>query len=333
MQNGTVIGADRRPGILARMLGSMLQTAREVAGLSYDEAAARLSCEADWLVRVETGFVVAGPEEVTRILVGYGVREAKAADTMIDMARRAAAPPSWLAPHTSRMSAANRDVLLVEAEATLAQLHGFRLIPYLLQTEGYFREIAPGTFPGSDVDQEWDLLSHRQAHRPAGVTRLLDVIIDESAFDIRFKRPGVMAGQLRHLLAVADSPHATVRVIPFDAPFWEKPRPQLRGPVLRRHHRPDRRLPLPGPRGRARLRRSLRCLDPDQGQLGGRPGGEPGHPRAAPGRPRLSRAVTGVAQAAKRRPLPGGPCRARRPTGPTPPGGGPGGVRPGRQSR
>jgi hypothetical protein len=203
------------------MLGSMLQTAREVADLSYDEAAARLSCEADWLVRVETGFVVASPEEVTRILVGYGVREAKAADTMIDMARRAAAPPPWLAPHTSRMSAANRDVLLVEAEATLAQLHGFRLIPYLLQTEGYFREIAPGAFPRGDVDQEWELLSHRQAHRPAGVTRLLDVIIDESAFEVRFKGPGVMAGQLRHLLAVADSPHATVRVIPFDAPFWE----------------------------------------------------------------------------------------------------------------
>jgi hypothetical protein len=119
------------------------------------------------------------------------------------------------------MSAANRDVLLVEAEATLAQLHGFRLIPYLLQTEGYFREIAPGAFPRGDVDQEWELLSHRQAHRPAGVTRLLDVIIDESAFEVRFKGPGVMAGQLRHLLAVADSPHATVRVIPFDAPFWE----------------------------------------------------------------------------------------------------------------
>ena len=161
----------------------MLMTVREIAGLSYDEAAARLGCEADWLVRVETGFVVAGPEEVERILVGYGAREAKVADSMIDMARRAAAPPAWLAAHTSRMSAAGRDVLLVEAEATLAQVHGFRLIPYLVQTEGYFREIAPGAFLGRDVDQEWALLSHRQAHQPAGVTKLLDIMVDESAFD------------------------------------------------------------------------------------------------------------------------------------------------------
>lgn len=199
----------------------MLKTAREIASLSYDQAAARLGCEADWLVRLETGFAEAGPEKVARILVEYGVREARAADMIIDMARRAAAPPPWLAPHTSRMTAANRDVLLVEAEATLALVHGFQLIPYLVQTEGYFRETAPHVVYGCDVDQEWDLLSHRQAHRPAGVTRLLEAIIDESAFELRLK-PEIMTGQLRHLLALADSPHVTIRVIPADALFYEK---------------------------------------------------------------------------------------------------------------
>lgn len=217
-----MIEADRQPSVLARMLGSMLQTAREVASLSYDEAAARVGCDAQWLIRVETGFAAADPEQVARILVEYGVREANAADSMIDMARRVATPPPWLAAHTSRMTAAARDVLLVEAEATLAQVHGFRLIPYLAQAECYFREIAPHVFLGCDVDQEWELLSHRQAHQPAGVTRLLDVIIDESALELRLKRPGAMAGQVRHLLELADSPHATVRVIPKDALFYER---------------------------------------------------------------------------------------------------------------
>jgi transcriptional regulator with XRE-family HTH domain len=220
-----VIEADRQPSILARELGSMLKTAREIVGLSYDEAAERLGCEADWLVRVETGFAAGTHEEVARILVEYGVREAKAADAMIDMAWRVAAPPPWLAPHTSRMSAASRDVLVVEAEATLAQIYGFRLIPYLMQTEGYFRETAPHTFhfdDGCDLDQEWDLLSHRQTHRPVGVTRLLDVIIDESACELRLNHPEIMADQLRHLLTLTDSPHTTVRVIPKDAAFYER---------------------------------------------------------------------------------------------------------------
>jgi transcriptional regulator with XRE-family HTH domain len=217
-----MIQADKQPGILARELGSMLRTAREVTELSYDQAAARLGCEADWLVRVETGFAPVSPEQVARILVEYGVREARAADTIIDMARRAAAPPPWLAPHTSRMTAAARDVLLVEAEATLAQVHGYRLIPSLVQTEGYFRAVAPTLFRGCDAGQEWALLSCRQAHQPAGVTRLLEVIIDESALELRLKAPGALAGQLRHLLALASSPHATVRIIPKDALFYER---------------------------------------------------------------------------------------------------------------
>jgi Domain of unknown function (DUF5753)/Helix-turn-helix domain len=199
----------------------MLQKTREVAGLSYDQAAARLGCAADWLVRVETGFAVAAPDEVARILVEYGVRQAKVADEMIDMARRVAAPPPWLAAHTSWLTAAARDVLLVEAEATLAQVHGCRLIPPLVQAEGYFRSVAPKLFRGCDVDVEWELLAHRQAHQPAGVTRLLEVIIDENALELPLKRPGAMAGQVRHLLALADSPHATVRVIPKDALFYE----------------------------------------------------------------------------------------------------------------
>src|SRR5580698_9582179 len=109
MQDEGVVEAGRQPSILARSLGSMLQTAREIAGLSYDEAAARVGCEADWLVRVETGFAAAAPEEVARILVEYGVRGAQAADSMIDLARRVASPPPWLAAHASRLTAAARD--------------------------------------------------------------------------------------------------------------------------------------------------------------------------------------------------------------------------------
>ncbi len=221
VQNERVIEADRRPGILARMLGSRLQKIRELAELSYDDAAARLGRDPDWLVRVETGFVVPSPEETARILIEYGAREARVADTVIEMARRASSPPPWLAPHTSRLTAAERDVILVEAEATLAHVHGFRLIPDLVQTEEYFREIAPGVYPETDPDQGWDLLSHRQAHQPAGVTRLLDVMIDETAFSLHFKRPQALASQLRYLLELSEAPHATVRIIPVDARFWE----------------------------------------------------------------------------------------------------------------
>jgi transcriptional regulator with XRE-family HTH domain len=216
-----VTGADKRPGILALLVGSWLQKARELAGLSYDEAAARTGCEAEWLIRVETGFTAAGAGAAERILTAYGLREALTSDKVIDMARRAAAPPPWLAAHAPGMKADLRDVLLVEAEATLAQVHGITLVPELAQTEAYFRAMAPGVYPGRDADREWDLLSLRQGHQPAGVTRLLDFIIDEGALDRLPGHPEVMAGQLRRLLELDGSPHAAVRVIPAEAPLWE----------------------------------------------------------------------------------------------------------------
>jgi transcriptional regulator with XRE-family HTH domain len=216
-----VTGADDRPGILALLLGTRLRKCREIAELSIDEAAARAARDPQWLASVESGFTAAGPEDVTRILIAYGAREARVADTMIDMARRVVSPPPWLTAHASRITADLRDVLLVEAEATLYQAHGFTVIPSLVQTEAYFRAGAKFIYPESDVEQEWDLLSHRQAHRPAGVTRLLEVIIDESIFDRLLGSPEIAAGQLRHLLALADTPHATIRVIPSEAPLWE----------------------------------------------------------------------------------------------------------------
>jgi hypothetical protein len=70
-------------------------------------------------------------------------------------------------------------------------------VPTLAQAEGYFREIAPHVLRGCDVGQEWDLLACRQAHRPAGVTRFLEVIIDESALDLRLQHRETMAEQIR----------------------------------------------------------------------------------------------------------------------------------------
>lgn len=221
VQNEGVIKADRRPGVWARMLGSMLTKVRETLGLSYDQAAAQAGRDAEWLIRVETGFEVPGPDEVARLLVRYRVREARAADHIIDVARRASSPPPWLAPHVPRLSADSRDAYLAEAEATVAQVNGARLIPELARTEDYFRErIAPWlSKTGGDPDAEWDLTRNRQDHRPAGVTRLLDIILDESVF-LHGPRTPALAGQVRHLLDLDDAPHATVRIAPFGAPPW-----------------------------------------------------------------------------------------------------------------
>ncbi len=209
----------RAPNINARRLGLYLQRAREFLELTYDEAAFVARCDSDWLVRVETGFAPPTPDEVEHLLDRYGVREAKVADIMIDLAARPDGPP-WLARHAARMKASTRDILISESEARAVRSFGVRLVPALARTEAYFRLLEPGLNPGCDVDEGWDLLHHRQTYRPAGRPRALDVIVDEHALTLPLD-PAVMAGQLRHLLDLADDPHTTVRAIPGSAAFYE----------------------------------------------------------------------------------------------------------------
>ncbi len=209
----------RAPNINARRLGLYLQRAREFVELTYDEAAFVARCDVEWLIRVETGFASPAPDEVERILTSYDVREAEAADVMIDLASRPDGP-AWLARHAPRMKASTRDILISESEASVVRTFGVQLVPELARCETYFRRLEPEIHPDRDVDEEWDLLHHRQAYRAAGRPRVLDVIVDERALTLHVE-PDVMAAQLRHLLDLGADPDTVVRVIPKRAAFYE----------------------------------------------------------------------------------------------------------------
>lgn len=210
----------RAPNINARRLGLYLRRTREILELSYDQAASRVGCESDWLVRVETGFIRPSPVEAERILERYRVRGAKIADVVIDLASRPAVP-EWLAAHTDRLKASERDVLIMESEASVIHAYGIRVVPHLVRAEAYARHFLPHLKLGCDVDAEWDLLNGRQRHRVGERHRVLDVIIDESALTIPLEEPEAMVAQLRHLLDLTEDPDTTIRMIPQDARLYE----------------------------------------------------------------------------------------------------------------
>ena len=117
--------------------------------------------------------------------------------------------PNWPPPRSAQNRSAFSPALATTVRPSAVTTH----IARTLSGVRLFRGCEPG--------QEWELLAHRQAHQPAGVTRLLEVIIDENALNLPLQRPQAMAGQVRHLPALADSPHATVRVVPKDAVFYD----------------------------------------------------------------------------------------------------------------
>jgi hypothetical protein len=211
----------RAPNINARRLGMYLRLIREkILELSYDEAAAQVGCASEWLVRVETGFEWPTPIDVERMLERYQVRAAKIADVLIDLASRPTGPP-WLAAHVDRLRASTRDILIMESEASVIRTYGVLWVPELAQAEPYARFLLPYRKLDCDVDVEWDLLDSRQRYRAGGRRRILDVIIDESAFDRLPTEPPVLSAQLRHLLDLSHRPDTKIRLVPKDARVYE----------------------------------------------------------------------------------------------------------------
>jgi hypothetical protein len=76
------------------------------------------------------------------------------------------------------LKASERDVLIMESEASVIHTYGVLTVPCLARAEAYVRHLAPRIDPDCDVDAEWDLLDNRQRYRPGGRRRELDVIID-----------------------------------------------------------------------------------------------------------------------------------------------------------
>jgi transcriptional regulator with XRE-family HTH domain len=202
----------RAPNINARRLGMHLRQLREALELSYDAAAVQVGCDVTWLIRVETGFEPVTPEQVRTLLDRYHVPPHKIRNVIVDLASRTAGPP-WLAAHVGRMKALVRDLLTLEAEAPTIHTFGIHLMPELVRTEAYARMWFEQQMPEVDADPEWDLLSHRQRHRPGGRRRTLDVIVDENTLTLPISAD-IMRGQLDHLLGLVDGAHTTVRVIP-----------------------------------------------------------------------------------------------------------------------
>jgi hypothetical protein len=202
----------RAPNINARRLGMHLRQLREALELSYDAAAVQVGCDVTWLIRVETGFEPVTPEQVRTVLDRYHVPPHKIRNVIVDLASRTAGPP-WLAAHVGRMKALVRDLLTLEAEAPTIHTFGIHLMPELVRTEAYARMWFAQQVPEVDADQEWDLLSNRQLHRPGGRRRTLDVIVDENTLTLPIPAD-IMRDQLDHLLGLVDGAYTTVRVIP-----------------------------------------------------------------------------------------------------------------------
>jgi transcriptional regulator with XRE-family HTH domain len=196
------------------VLGEELRRLREACGLTLAEVVSRIGISESHLSRFEKGKRVPSPEDVSALLVIYGVTGDERLE-LLALARKAGQPGLWQRDGSFESKFATLKIL--ESRATALVSFEPLMIPGLLQTMPYAQECLCKVLTLDDqnaIDGRVVGRIHRQR-----VIRKLDApplvsIIAEPALRCPIGGRDVLRDQLRYLVEVAERPNVTLRIVP-----------------------------------------------------------------------------------------------------------------------
>jgi transcriptional regulator with XRE-family HTH domain len=217
------------PTVHRRRLRSELRRAREAAGFSQRDVAKAMDWSLSKLLRIETGSVTITTNDLKVLLAHYGITDPTRVEGLLDLAR-SSRERSWWSVYREVASPEYLAYLGFESSASLIRNFEPLIVPGLLQTDEYAREVITAV-EGPDparVDALVDLRVRRQELLTRPEPPGLHFILDEAVVRRVVGGPDLMRGQLRHLKELAARPNITVRIVPFSAGLY----PRLRVPFV-----------------------------------------------------------------------------------------------------
>lgn len=208
--------ADSSPTVQRRRLGDQVRKIREATGMTGAEVAARLECTQSKVSKIEGGRSGIRPKELRELLDIYEVKDQALRDQLLALAQAGNAR-GWWARYSSSISPNYASYIGFEAGATQITAWEPMVIPGLLQTEEYAREVIRAgvrEIATEEIERRVEIRMRRQAQLQKTNPRLW-AITDESALRRLVGGPALLRAQLRHLVDVAgDNPRITVQVVP-----------------------------------------------------------------------------------------------------------------------
>lgn len=209
------------PTVRRLKLGQELRQLRERRGLTGARAAKELGWSPSKVSRIEAAKTKPSHDDVQAFAKLYKCDDQKLDELLglvVDAYRR-----GWWEDYEGTLPGGYTRLLGLEAEATFQQNWEPQVVPGLLQTEDYAREVILAsrgivriTHSGvrSRVEARLDR-QQRVLHRADPC--ILHIILDESALMRRFGEPSVMRAQMEHLIQLSVLPHVSVQVLPLES--------------------------------------------------------------------------------------------------------------------
>jgi DNA-binding XRE family transcriptional regulator len=211
--------APASPTVLRIILGKQLQTLREKAGMSYEQAAETIYASEWTLRRMEKAEVGLKLNYVKSLLMAYGITDAREIDTFLELAREAN-KPGWWHSYTDVLPGWFRVFPGLEQAASLIRGYEPHCIPGLLQAQDYARALTTAGYPGAapgETDRRVALRMTRQQILSRPDPPALWVVIDEAVLRRPVGGPAVMRAQLDRLIDATAKPNITLQVLPLAA--------------------------------------------------------------------------------------------------------------------
>lgn len=196
-------------------VATALRQARVARGQSLRDVADANAWSSAKVSRIETGQTGVSFTDLKALVDHYDLPEPERGDLLRIV--RAGRERTWWDEY--RPHYLPEFIRFVGLEASAARVLQYQLVhvPGLLQTQEYTRAVATNV----DVDEERiireiDLRAKRQERLHAGDAHF-DFVLDESLLHRRVADHGTWRGQLLQLVALAQLPNVSIRVLTFDA--------------------------------------------------------------------------------------------------------------------
>jgi transcriptional regulator with XRE-family HTH domain len=203
----------------SRRLGRELRRLREARGWKLEEAANQLQCSTSRVSRIESGEIKPRTGDVMELLHAYDVPlDGEPGQWLLTLARDLRQSGWW--QRLDNISGRYATYIAYEAEATDLRNFEPTLVPGLLQTETYAREVnsVGRETDGAAIEQRVQARLKRQEvlHRKPHPLRL-HAILSEAALALEVGGPDVMHEQLEHVVQLARLSNVTIQVLRFAA--------------------------------------------------------------------------------------------------------------------
>lgn len=206
-----------KPNLRRRRLGALLCRCRMNAGMTLDTASRLIGWDHTRLSKVENARGRIGGGDIDVLLRGYGVTDDAFIAALAALAKDAG-KSGWWASYGDSIATAYSDYISVEADASEIKFWAPTVVPGLLQTASYAREVIAATTACTpeEIDARVDVRLARQSVLTR-VDRPLPfwAVIGEAVLHQEFaSSPATMKGQLAHLLELSERRTITLQIMP-----------------------------------------------------------------------------------------------------------------------